>query len=384
MPEQKLTIVGSNHDCLSAPMTAELKAPGGFKGIKLVDAESKIPLPCQWEKAGETVRLSWIIAGLESGQQKEYNVIFADETINPEGSQVTVTEAGEGRLDIEIGGAFFTSYYYGEEVIRPYLHPVIGPYGKSVTRGYPMVTDVPGESTDHQHHRAIYVAHGEVNGVDNWSESPNCGGIVHRSFDVVSSGPVYGHIVDRLDWVSNQGEPVLKEVREWKFYNVSPSKIVDVNLTFTSPADTDVVFGDTKEGGLLSLRVAGTMKVSSGGKMENSFGGVNEPEVWGKRAHWCDYSGPVDNQWVGVALFDHPKNLRHPTYWHARNYGLMTANPFGISTFEGDPSRNGDYTLSAGTELKCRYRIYIHKGDAGEGKVAEKYHNYINPPKVQV
>jgi hypothetical protein len=384
MPEKKLTIVGSNHDCLSAPITAEMDAKGSFKSIKLIDAASQVSVPCQWEQAGEKVRLSWIIDGLESGQQKQYNAIFSDEEVKQKGSQVIMKPVDEGRLDVEIGGAFFTSYYYGKQVIRPYLHPVIGPYGKSVTRGYPMVTGVPGESTDHQHHRAIYVAHGEVNDVDNWSESPNCGRIVHRSFDVVSSGTVYGHIVDRLDWVSNKGEPVLKEVREWKFYNVSPSKLVDLNLTFTAPDDKDVVFGDTKEGGLLSLRVACTMQVTVAGKMENSFGGINESEVWGKRAHWCDYSGPVENRWVGIALFDHPKNLRHPTYWHARDYGLMTANPFGIATFEGDPSLNGDYTLPAGAELKFRYRIYIHKGDAGEGKVAEKYHNYINPPKVQV
>jgi hypothetical protein len=384
MSEKELTITGGSHDCLSAPITAELKAAGGFENIKLVDAASKSSVPCQWEQQGDTVRLSWILDGLESEQQKKYRVIFSDEETEPKGSEVTVKEVEKGQLDIEIGGTFFTSYYCGKEVIRPYLHPVIGPYGKSVTRGYPMVTDIPGESTDHQHHRAIYVAHGEVNGVDNWSESPNCGRIVHRNFDVVSSGVVYGHIVDQLDWVSNQGELVLKEVRELKIYNVSPSKLVDLNLTFKAPAGKNVVFGDTKEGGLLSLRVAGTMKVVSGGRMENSFGGINEPEVWGKRAHWCDYSGPVDNQWVGVALFDHPKNLRHPTYWHARNYGLMTANPFGISTFESDPSRNGDYTLPAGNGLKFRYRIYIHKGNAKEGKVLEKYHNYINPPKVQV
>ena len=91
----------------------------------------------------------------------------------------------------------------------------------------------------------------------------------------------------------------------------------------------------------------------------------------------------MNNKTVGVAYFDHPKNFRHPTYWHARDYGLRTANPFGLSYFEGK-GYNGDYTLPAGESLRFRYRVYIHKGDVVEGKVSEKYHNYVNPPKVQV
>lgn len=382
MSEKEITVVSENHNCSSVPVSATLAPGGDFANIKLVDVASGDSVSCQWEKSDGNVLLSWIIDELEMGQTKKYKAIF-DEEKGAEATGVSLTETGEGKIDIEIGGAFFTSYYFGD-VIRPFFHPVIGPTGKSVTRGYPMVEGVPGENSDHHHHRAIYVAHGEVNHADNWSEGANCGKITHRSFDDVTSGAAYGRIVDKLEWVSKEGKVVLKETREMKFYNISPEKIVDVTLNFKALDDEDCLFGDTKEGGLMSLRVAGTMKVSSGGKMENSFGGVNEPEVWGKRAHWCDYSGPVGGEWVGVTLMDCQKNLRHPTYWHARNYGLMTANPFGISNFERTPPKTGDYILPAGEELVFNYRIYIHKGDAQEAKVAEKYNNFVHPPKVEV
>ncbi|NLC56101.1 MAG: hypothetical protein GX774_04615, partial [Armatimonadetes bacterium] len=102
------------------------------------------------------------------------------------------------------------------------------------------------------------------------------------------------------------------------------------------------------------------------------------------RAAWCDYSGPVEGKWVGIAVFDHPGNLRYPTYWHVRDYGLMTANMFGLSAFYNDPERRGDYVLPAGQSLRFRYRIYVHPGDARQGAVAAKYHDFINPPAVTV
>jgi len=378
----EITVVSANHNCSGVPVNVTLEPGADVANIKLVDVASGNSVPCQWEKSGDKVLLSWIVDELEMGQTKKYKAVFGEEE-GAETTGVLLKEAGGEKIDIEIGGSFFTSYYFGD-VIRPYFHPVIGPTGKSVTRGFPMVDGVAGENRDHHHHRAIYVAHGEVNDVDNWSEGANCGRIAHRSFADVTSGPVYGRIVDKLEWVSKEGKVVLKETREMKFYNTSPEKIVDVTLNFKALDDEDCLFGDTKEGGLMSLRVAGTMKVSSGGKMENSFGGINEGDIWGKRAHWCDYSGPVDGEWVGVTLMDGQKNLRHPTHWHARDYGLMTANPFGISNFERKPPKTGDYLLPAGEELVFQYRIYIHKGDAQEAKASEKYNNFVNPPKVEV
>jgi 7-carboxy-7-deazaguanine synthase len=71
--------------------------------------------------------------------------------------------------------------------------------------------------------------------------------------------------------------------------------------------------------------------------IENSAGGVGEKECWGKPAAWCDYSGPVEGQTVGIAVMDHPGNLRSPVRWHVRDYGLLTTNCFGESTFAGLP-----------------------------------------------
>jgi hypothetical protein len=74
-----------------------------------------------------------------------------------------------------------------------------------------------------------------------------------------------------------------------------------------------------------------------------------------------------------VACFDHPSNLRYPTTWHARDYGLVAANPFGLHDFQKLPKGAGDYTLKAGSPLTLRYRWLFHKGDTAGAKIAERW-----------
>ncbi|MFV1994005.1 MAG: DUF6807 family protein, partial [Verrucomicrobiales bacterium] len=80
------------------------------------------------------------------------------------------------------------------------------------------------------------------------------------------------------------------------------------------------------------------------------------------------------------AMFDHPGNLRHPTWWHARNYGLLSANPFGQGDFEKGvaPEDAGDYTIAVGGKLRLHYSFYLHRGDPGEAKVAERYKEWAS------
>jgi hypothetical protein len=91
----------------------------------------------------------------------------------------------------------------------------------------------------------------------------------------------------------------------------------------------------------------------------------------------------VEDREVGIAVFDHPHNLRYPTFWHVRDYGLMTANPFGLSYFP-DGSGDGSYTLPAGEKLTFRYRVLIHAGGAELGGVGRRYLEWIYPPRASV
>jgi len=143
-----------------------------------------------------------------------------------------------------------------------------------------------------------------------------------------------------------------------------------------------VRLGDTKEGGILSIRVASSMDAKGAGRIENSYGGIGEAECWGKRAHWVDYSGPVEGATVGFAVYDHPTSFRHPTYWHVRNYGLFTANPFGLHDFYANRGIDGSHVLQEGARLRFKYRILIHQGSTAQARVADRYHDYSTPPKV--
>jgi hypothetical protein len=255
---------------------------------------------------------------------------------------------------------------------------VTGPFGHGVTRAYPQES-VADDSTDHIHHRSVWVAWGDVNGSDNWSEEKGHGRVVHREFEAVEDGPVFGRIASRNDWVDASGRKLMEDRTEYRFYNVPPSfRLIDLTVAFRS-SEGDVRFGDTKEGGIISVRMATSLEGTKSGLIRNSHGAVTEVETWGKRASWCDYSGILEGHKVGIALFDHPRNLRYPTYWHVRDYGLMTANPFGLSFFV-DKGVDGSYVLENGCDLTFRYRMLVHAGDADEGGVAGKYLDWVFPP----
>ena len=75
------------------------------------------------------------------------------------------------QIDVVIGGRPFTTYYFDPVVAKPYLFPPRSAQGTVVTRSFPMVTDVAGEDHDEPHQRAMYCAHGDINGFDFWGEA---------------------------------------------------------------------------------------------------------------------------------------------------------------------------------------------------------------------
>ena len=283
-----------------------------------------------------------------------------------------------GKLRIEINGELFSEYYY-QDVPRPYLYPILGPGGLAITRNWPM-KDVAGEDHDHIHHRSLWWAHGDINGADFWSETDKAGKIVHDKFLKIQSGPETGVIQSQNKLVAKDGTVVATTEETIRIHNQKEDRMVDFEMTVHG-ANGELVFGDTKEG-TMALRLAETMRLApnkSGagqGHIVNSEG-VRDGATWGKRADWVDYFGPVSGQVVGVAMFDHPQNPRHPTWWHVRDYGLFAANPFGLHEFEKQPAGAGKLTVPAGQSVTFRYRFYFHRGDEKEGRVADRYAEYV-------
>lgn len=284
----------------------------------------------------------------------------------------------DGKLVIEIGGRPFAEYHY-QNVPKPFLYPLIGPGGALMTRDWPM-KDVPGEEHDHQHHRSLWFAHGDINGYDFWSESEKAGKTVHQKFELIQSGAEVGSFRSLNQLVTKEGKAIGTELFTFRFHNRTDQPLFDVEVTVRA-TEGPLTFGDTKEGTMAvrlaeSMRLKGPKGKAGQGHILNSEG-VRDGDTWGKRAKWCDYSGPVDGKTVGMAIFDHPENPRHPTWWHVRDYGLFAANPFGVHDFENKPAGSGHLLVPAGSSITFRYRFYLHTGDAKQADVAQQYEAYV-------
>lgn len=311
----------------------------------------------------------------DASAQQMYTLKVANDK-KPDRVQITKGEKPD-TLDIVIDGQPFTTYYYSNDNMKPYLWPVLAEGGVHVTRDWPM-----GEkeiSADHKHHKSMWTSYGNINGADCWMEEANAG-FQHTDDITFGSGDAYGWIHSKNTWQDNTHKPVIAEEREYRFYyGVPKAKIFDVAVTFTA-AYGDAKFGDTKEGGIMSLRIRDQINGEHNGVITLADGRQGQAACWGQPSPWCDYSGTIEGAGVfGATIMDYPKNLRAPSRWHVRDYGLMGANVFGLSHFT-NKQENGDYLLKAGETLTFKYRVYVHSGDVKQGQVAERYADYTEPP----
>lgn len=297
------------------------------------------------------------------------------------------------RVRVEVDGTLFTEYVFGDGASRPYCYPVLLADGTSLTRDFPM-KDTPGEDTDHPHHRALMFAHGDVNGVDFWNEGtagPKLpkGRTEHAGLLETTDGAT-GVLRARNRWVAPDGRLIATDETTLRFRGTIGARQLDYEVVIHALPDAPLTLGDSKEG-TMAIRVAQWLTPPHKYKGQSLPGsgriltatGDRDAAAWGKRAAWCDYSAPHNGKTYGVALFDHPQNLRHPTWWMARDYGLFAANPFGQHEFEPEqkhPRDMGNHTIPAGGSLTLRYRFHFHEGDPASSKLADHYAEYAKSP----
>lgn len=286
---------------------------------------------------------------------------------------VKVAKGNDG-VNVRIDGKLFTRYNFAESEF-PYFYPLKTDDGVNITRHWPMNDAGAHEQRDHKHHKSLWFTHGDLNGLDFWThgKAPD---IVQTAIAATESGANEGKLITENEWRDGNGESVCKDTRRYTFGSGENYRYIDIEIELVSTGG-DLKFGDTKEGSM-AIRVAPQLRlkgeVAEGHiLMEN---GIRDGEAWGKRSPWCYYYGPIANRIYGVAIFDSPRNLRDPTWWHARPYGLCAANPFGISYFDGKPRGTGDFILKKEDKLTLDYRVIIAEGLLSMQDLEKLYKQY--------
>jgi hypothetical protein len=301
---------------------------------------------------------------------------------------VFVNMETEKKVDVMIDGKLFTSYCWYDNVYKPILYPVCTSAGTTITRGFPLKPR-EGERSDHAHQIGMWLNYGNVNGCDFWSnggsgkKDPECGEIKHLAIEKLSGGTGEGVMVTRESWLDTSGKELLAENSEYHFIAKGSTRIIDRITTLTATGN-DVTFKDTKEG-MFGIRVARQLELPSKEDVtltdskgnptvvkalsnEDVTGnyisseGVTGEAVWSTRARWMDLYGSIGDEKISLVICDHPKNQSYPTYWHAREYGLFSANPLGAKDFT-QGKVNLDFSIPAGKSTTFRYRVIVNSGN---------------------
>lgn len=278
-----------------------------------------------------------------------------------------VADGGKGGYVVRIGDQPFTTLLCGELLnaagvptnrtefekhrVRPIFYPIYGPDGTKMTRDFPFSKETKSEAHDHPHHESLWYGHGNVNGVNFWHVGKEMG-TIHQTGRAVHKNSIWmGH-----DWNGPNGELVCEDMRRMTFWTLPDGgRVIQFSIEIFA-TDQDVTFGDTKEG-TMALRSTPNLRIDKGAEATNSAGHKGK-SIWGKAAKWVNYQ--KENS--GFAIFDHPKNPRHPTTWHARDYGLVAANPFGASHFSGAKPGTGNLVIRKGDSVTFHYAFLFHRG----------------------
>ena len=302
-------------------------------------------------------------------------------------SFVFITREADKKLDVLIDNKLFTTFYWPDSVYKPVLYPVYASSGTEITRGFPL-NPRRGEQVDHLHQVGIWLNYGNVNGFDFWGngyrgvKEPNGGVIKHIRIERISSKNGEGSFTSVENWLDPSGQRLLTEKTGYHFIAKGSVRIID-RITTLKAGDTAVVFKDTKEG-MFAIRVArqlelpspqGIILIDSTGNPSKekdtlntgvtgnylSSEGITGDGVWGTRAKWMDLFGDIGDEKISLVICDHPKNPGYPTYWHARGYGLFSANPLGWNDFTKGKEVFG-FSIPPKKSATFRYRVIISSG----------------------
>jgi hypothetical protein len=289
----------------------------------------------------------------------------------------------EKEVEIFVGGQYFTSFIYPDDMEKQVLYPIFSASGKEITRGYP-IHPRPFERTDHPHHVGLWFNFGDVNGLDFWNNSfavkaedkHNYGSV--RFKKIVSEDAKKGRLVASSTWVDSRGNVLLNEETTYIFSGEENQRIIE-RIAKLEAVQT-VTFHENKEG-IFGIRVDRAFEepatkaekfLDANGQVTevpvlNNAGvngvyrnaeGITGGAVWGKRSPWVALRAEKEGEVITIVIMDHPDNINYPAWSHARGYGLFAINNIGGRAFD-KKSAPVKMVLNPGDKIVFRYKVVI-------------------------
>jgi len=263
---------------------------------------------------------------------------------------VQVLPQPEDQASFQIDGREVARYWFGDGP-RPFVFPIVGPSGRSLTRmGHPR------DPIGHAHHDSFWVSHQSVDGENYWEDGPAARIVPLRRLEF-HDGDAEARMIAANEWVGGDAKAHMVDRRRMTVHPLENGEWLFVlDLQLEAPDDRPTVLGQTPFGPV-GVRMAKTIGVNDGGgRIRNSEGNEDEQGPNGcfrKPARWVDYSGPITRDAAeGITLFDHPTNPGHPSPFHVRRDGWM-----GVCL-----TLNAPRTIQPGAPLLLRYALYVHRG----------------------
>jgi hypothetical protein len=272
-----------------------------------------------------------------------------------------------GRVTVAAEGREIVSWQFGTASTMPHWFPLKSPSGKDLLIQHP---------DPYPHHRAMWIADkvqlGDGPVVDFYHGLPREAMPCIRHVETGTPEVPFGAcaaVGARLQWIAN-GAPVLDDERLMVLVPLADGEaLIDLAWTLRAAHGPVTFHSDWIHYAWPYLRVHPQFSAESGGTLVDDQGRTGQGGTNGRYANWIDCSNTVDGVTEGVAVFV-PQDGQWRK-WLTRDYGC-----FGPRR---DDAQSGvKFTLEKGEELSGRVRIFVHRGDAVTGRVAERYREYVD------
>ena len=295
------------------------------------------------------------------------------------------------RLIITLDGKPLAEYMKSgdDHTTRPFLRHLHTLSGEQVSRNNP---PPEGEPNDHPtFHVGLSMGFGRMGPYDTWRLKNRVQ--FSKYIEPPTGGPGKGSFAVKnrfLKSTSKDAEAYCSSVDRYTFLVRPHGTLILLDVTFIAELE-EFEFGDQEEMGLglrvnspINVKINQTNRLGKEGRMLNARGDKNQKLILQRNTkepvEWCDYSGWVNDRFVGVLMMGHPKNFSKP-YWMARDYGLLVCSLFS----SGDLGRGEACSIRVkqGETFRIRFGCYLHSSKNEENlDLSTAYQDYLSVANV--